>query len=78
MRGRYDAGYGVVLRGDGAGGLASSDLEATGLVIEGQVRGLALLRHADGGRLIVVARNDDALQIIRPLRLGAERATDLR
>jgi hypothetical protein len=26
------------------------------------------LRYADGSRLIVVARNDDALQIIRPLR----------
>ena len=69
VRGRYDASYGLLLRGDGAGGLASVDLEASNLVILGQVRDLELLRHADGGRLIVVARNDDALQILRPLAL---------
>ena len=67
-RGRYDASYGLLLRGDGTGGLAAVDLEESNLVIVGQVRHLALLRHADGGRLIVVARNDDTLRIIRPLR----------
>ncbi len=69
MRGRYDASYGLLLRGDGTGGLASVDLEASNLVIVGQVRDLELLRYADGGRLIVVARNDDTLQILRPLAL---------
>jgi hypothetical protein len=68
VRGRYDASYGLLLSGDGAGALASVDLEASNLVIIGQVRDMELLRHADGGRLIVVARNDDALQILRPLR----------
>jgi hypothetical protein len=51
--------------------LASVDLEASNLVIVGQVRDLGLLQHADGGRLIVVARNDEPLQILRPLRLGS-------
>jgi hypothetical protein len=69
LRGRYDASYGLLLRGDGAGGLASVDLEASNLVILGQVRDLELLQHADGGRVIVVARNDDTLQILRPLAL---------
>jgi hypothetical protein len=67
--GRYDASYGVLLRGDGAGSLAAVDLEASNLVIEGQVRDLEWLRHADGNPLIVVARNDDTLQILRSLVL---------
>jgi hypothetical protein len=71
IRGRYDASYGLLLRGDGAGGLAAVDLEAGGLVIAGQVRDLELLRAAGGGRLLVVARNGDALQLIRPVRLDA-------
>jgi hypothetical protein len=68
VRGRYDASYGLLLLGDGAGGLAAVDLEASNLVIVGQVRDLEVLRQADGGRLIIVARNNDALGIIRPLR----------
>jgi hypothetical protein len=68
VRGRYDASYGLLLRGDGAGGLASVDLEKGNLVIEGQVRDMKLLLRADGDRLIVVARNNDTVQILRPLR----------
>ncbi len=68
VRGRYDASYGLLLRGDGAGRFESVDLEASNLVIEGEVRGMRLLRAAGGARLIVVARNDDTLQILRPLR----------
>lgn len=44
------------------------DLEAGNLVIAGEVRHMHLLRRADGERLIVVARNNDELQILRPLR----------
>jgi hypothetical protein len=65
IRGRYDASYGLLLRGDGAGGLAAVDLAASGLMIAGQVRDLKWLRHAEGGELIVAARNDDRLQFLR-------------
>jgi enediyne biosynthesis protein E4 len=68
VRGRMDASYGLMLRGDGAGGLVSVDLEASKLLIVGEVRGLGFLRQAEGAPLIVVARNDDALEILRPLR----------
>ena len=72
VRGRYDASYGLFLRGDGAGRFQPVDLEASGVVIEGQVRGMSLVRSADGGGLIVVARNDDVLQVLRP-RAGSSR-----
>jgi hypothetical protein len=75
VRGRYDASYGLLLRGDGAGHFASVDLEESGLVLEGQVRDMELVRGPNGGRLIVVARNNDRLQVLRPLRAMGAAAT---
>ena len=68
VQGRYDASYGQVLRGDGTGRFSSVDLEASGLMIEGQVRHLARLKGAHGERLVVVARNGDQLQLLRIAR----------
>jgi hypothetical protein len=64
--GRYDASYGLLLRGDGKGRFAPVDMGASGLTIDGEVRGMKLLRRAGGGQLVVVARNDTTLQVIQP------------
>ena len=64
LRGRYDASYGLLMRGDGEGRFQSVTMEASGLTIEGQVRDMRLVTRADGQRLIVVARNDDSVQIL--------------
>ena len=64
--GRYDASYGLLLRGRGDGHFEPIDMERSGVVIDGQVRHLAWLRRADGSRLIVVARNNEKLQVLRP------------
>ena len=68
--GRYDASYGLLLSGTGDGRFEAVDMERSGLVIEGQVRHMGWLKWAGarGGRLIIVARNDDRLQLLRPLR----------
>lgn len=71
VRGRYDADYGLVLRGDGGGGFEAVDLEPSGVLIEGEVRAMERLRHASGGRVVVVARNNDTLRVLRP-RLSDE------
>src|SRR2546427_7351329 len=63
VEGRYDASYGLFLRGDGRGGFTAVDIEQSGLAIDGQVRHMALLKRANGERLIVVARNNDRLQL---------------
>ncbi|MGH7522535.1 MAG: VCBS repeat-containing protein, partial [Gemmatimonadales bacterium] len=65
VQGRYDASYGLLLKGDGVGGLGPVEMEQSGLVIEGQVRRMAFLTRANGERVILVARNDDRLQIIQ-------------
>ena len=67
LEGRYDASYGLFMKGDGRGGLTSVDMEASGLALEGQVRRMAWLRRPNGERWIVAARNNDRLQLIRPL-----------
>ena len=79
VRGRYDASYGLLLRGDGKGGFAPVDMEASHLVIEGEVRHMKPLRAANGDRLIVVARNDTTVEVVRALggarsRVAAARA----
>ena len=69
LEGRYDASYGLFLKGDGHGGFVAVDMEQSGLAIDGQVRHMAMLKRANGDRLIVVARNNDRLQLeqISPL-----------
>ena len=63
--GRYDASYGLLLRGDGRGGFTPVEMDASALVLDGQVRRMAFLKGANGRRLGVVARNNDALHILR-------------
>jgi hypothetical protein len=70
VRGRYDASYGVLLRGSGDGRFTAVDMEESRLVIDGQVRHMRELRAANGNRYVVVARNDTTLQVLHPLRMG--------
>jgi hypothetical protein len=65
IRGRYDAGYGLLLRGDGTGRFEPVDLGSSNVVIEGQVRDMKALRGSGGRRLIVVARNNDTLRFLQ-------------
>ncbi|MEO7501976.1 MAG: hypothetical protein ABIW94_05020, partial [Gemmatimonadaceae bacterium] len=74
VRGRYDASYGLLLRGDGSGRFVSVEMEKSGVAIEGQIRRLASLRRARGDRMIVAARNNDMLQLLHPLRSGSQRS----
>jgi hypothetical protein len=67
VRGRYDASYGLLLRGDGKGGFSSVDMEASRLLIEGEVRHMRPLKAANGDRLVVVARNDTTVEVLRAL-----------
>jgi hypothetical protein len=68
VRGRYDASCGLLLRGDGSGGFRAVELESSNVVIDGEVRGLQLLRRAGGGRAVIAARNDATLQMLQALR----------
>jgi hypothetical protein len=70
VQGRYDASHGLLLRGAGTGALTAVDATASNLVIDGQVRHMKALRAANGGRLVLVARNDSTVQVLRIHGLG--------
>ncbi len=65
VQGRYDASYGSLLRGNGGEAFVAVDMAASGLALEGQVRHMKMLRAANGDQLIVVARNDNTVQVVR-------------
>ncbi|HEX9219921.1 MAG TPA: VCBS repeat-containing protein [Gemmatimonadaceae bacterium] len=63
MLGRYDASYGLIMRVEH--GFAPVDIERSNLVIDGQVRDIKSLRSANGDRLILIARNNDKVMVLR-------------
>jgi hypothetical protein len=63
--GRDDASLGLLLRGTGGGAFVAEGPSQSGVELEGQVRHMGVVRTAGGGRVVVVARNDDALQLLR-------------
>jgi hypothetical protein len=65
MRGRYDASYGCYLKGDGKKGFVYSSGAANGLILQGDIKSLALVKTAGGGKLLLAAANDDSLRVFR-------------
>lgn len=62
--GRYDASYGLLLTGAGNGSFSAVDMERSGVVIDGQVPHMAPIQLAGGRRGVVVARNNDRLELL--------------
>lgn len=58
--GRYDASYGVYLRGDGKGGFTYVPANQSGIRIEGEVRDIMTVKSKQGD-LLLVSRNNDAV-----------------
>lgn len=66
-QGRYDASYGLLLKGNGKGGFTSVLPTENGFLLEGEVRKIKPLKTTTG-ELLLVARNDTTLQVFKPLR----------
>lgn len=58
--GRYDASYGVFLKGDGKGQFKTIPVQHSGLKIEGEVRDFTRL-NVMGNDMLLVARNNDTV-----------------
>lgn len=67
-QGRYDASYGCLLLGDGTGAFTAVTLQNTGVAISGEVRQIQSLQTAAGETVVVVARNNDTVLIIKALQ----------
>ncbi len=63
--GRYDAGYGLMLLGDGKGTFEAVSLSKSGFIVPGQVRAIAPLTHATGESAYVVGRYGDSALLFR-------------
>ena len=62
--GRYDAGYGLVLQGDGeVAGMASA--KGLSLNIKGEVRDIQKIRTVGGDHLFMFGLNNDSLRILK-------------
>jgi enediyne biosynthesis protein E4 len=62
--GRYDADYGLWLKGDGKGGFSAVRSHRSGFRTVGEVRDLALLLRGKE-RIVLVARNNAPMQVFR-------------
>jgi hypothetical protein len=62
--GRYDASYGLLLTGDGKGGFKVVSPVSSGLILDGDVRDLKLVK-AGGRRFLVAAVNDEKMRVFQ-------------
>lgn len=60
--GRYDAMYGLVLKGDGKGGFRPLGVAESGYMVKGNMKGLVRLATADGHWLSAASQNRDVLR----------------
>lgn len=63
-RGKYDAGFGLFLKGTGNGGLAALNGTESGFIVKGEVRDIKKLNTSEGN-LILVSRNNESLQVFK-------------
>jgi hypothetical protein len=64
MTGRYDASYGLVLEGDGKGGWTVIPPVESGLILDGDVRDLKIVKVA-GQRVLLAAVNDSKMKAFK-------------
>ncbi|MBL7978689.1 MAG: VCBS repeat-containing protein [Bacteroidetes Order II. Incertae sedis bacterium] len=63
--GRYDAGFGTVMSGDGKGGFTEVPNHTTGLWLTGETKAIRFIQNPNGSLTLLVARTGDALHIWR-------------
>jgi len=63
--GRYDAGYGSVLLGDGNGNFEASEPQTSGLVVKGEGRDIKAVLTSSGKKLFIVSRNNSSIKVFK-------------
>ena len=66
--GRQDAGYGLLLLGDGQGNFMPQSIERSGFLVAGESRDVKVLNRKKGEMQIVVTRNNDSVLIFKRTR----------
>jgi hypothetical protein len=63
--GRYDAGYGLLMLGDGRGNLRAQTFEQSGFYVKGEGRDIKSVTTANGLQKIIVSRNNDTVLVFK-------------
>lgn len=63
--GRYDASYGLLLKGNDAGNFKPVAPAVSGLILDGDVKDLKLISLGTNGRMLVAGINDETLKVFR-------------
>ena len=63
--GRYDAGKGLLLRGDGRGGFTPETMARSGFCADRDAKSMVMVTGRPGQTLILVGNNSDTLQTFR-------------
>ena len=63
--GRSDASLGTLLKGTPGGALSSIDPVTSGIYINGDTRAMVQVKNSAGETLIIVAKNNDAVQVLK-------------
>ncbi len=66
-RGRYDASYGTLMFGNGAGEFSPVSLPESGFVLTGEVREIQTLQNAAGQTWILAARSNDRVAVFQKM-----------
>ncbi|MEO5600488.1 MAG: hypothetical protein ABIR06_06145, partial [Cyclobacteriaceae bacterium] len=61
--GTYDAGYGLVMLGNGKGSFTTVDHQKSGFFVPGEGRDIKKLEGIKGNKIILVSRNNASLLI---------------
>ena len=67
QQGPCDANFGLLLKGNGKGEFKTERRENTNLYVPGDVRDMLELK-TNNGSIIVVSKNGDAVQVLKPLK----------
>ncbi len=63
--GRSDASLGLLLKGKGDGSFEAMANDKLGLYLDGDIRNIVMLQNALKENLLIVARNNDAVQVVK-------------
>ena len=63
--GRFDAGYGLAMLGDGKGNFKGDPLALQGFLVKGEGRDIQKIVTSKGERFFIVALNNDSLKVFR-------------
>jgi enediyne biosynthesis protein E4 len=63
--GRYDAGYGILMLGDGKRNFHPMPMDQSGFVVKGEARDIKTTTNSKGERRVLVSRNNDFVLVFK-------------